>query len=191
MICKYRVTLQGIKGFFRVYNIDAEHSLYRFHKQLRSDLEFPLDQPILFKAFDAEGNVAAKYALIDLGDGSVDNITVAQTIKAGITSFQYFYDVKSKKSVIITFEGQEQGDVTSPTIIETKGPNPIEFENGYVAFEDLPDEKRHLPGERKTGLEALLGDDDDEDEDDEDEDEDDDEENEDEEEEIVYDDSEQ
>ena len=29
-----------------------------------------------------------------------------------------------------------------------KGPNPIEFENGYVAFEDLPDSQRHLPGQK-------------------------------------------
>ena len=49
----------------------------------------------------------------------------------------------------------------------TKGPNPIEFENGYVAYEDLPDEQRHLPGENKGGLDF----DDDEDFDDEEEDE--------------------
>ena len=27
-------------------------------------------------------------------------------------------------------------------LVESKGPNPIEFENGYVAFEDLPEDKR-------------------------------------------------
>ena len=26
--------------------------------------------------------------------------------------------------------------------MEKKGPNPIEFENGYVAFEDLPEDKK-------------------------------------------------
>ena len=29
-----------------------------------------------------------------------------------------------------------------PLLVESKGPNPIEFENGYVAFEDLPEDKR-------------------------------------------------
>ena len=28
-------------------------------------------------------------------------------------------------------------------LVESKGPNPIEFENGYVAFEDLPDDKKN------------------------------------------------
>lgn len=178
---KYRVTLEGIKGFFRLYQVGGEHTLYKFHKQLRADLEFPLDQPILFKAFDAEGNVIARYALIDVGSGTVDKVTIDQTIKAGAVKFVYFYDIASKKSVTITLEGETAGSVVTPTILETKGPVPIEFENGYVAFEDLPEQRRRLPGEVK----AKDGDVDDEDLEDED-DEDEDEEEDDEKEEIIY-----
>ncbi len=164
MIYKYRVTLEGIKGFYRVYKINADNSLYTFHKQLRSDLEFAVDQPILFKAFNAEGGVVAKYALIDLGFGTVDVTSMAAAAKAGAVKFVYFYDVTSKKSVTITFEGEEQGFVPYPTVVETKGPNPIDFENGYVAFEDLPEEHRHLPKDEE------FDEDDDEDEDDDDDD---------------------
>ena len=181
MICKYRVTLAGIKGFFRVYEIGSEHTLYRFHKQLRADMEFPMDQPILFKAFDAEGNVIARYALIDLGFGTVDSVTIEQTIKAGAVKFVYFYDTTSKKSVTITLEAQEPGTGKLPVIVESKGPNPIEFENGYVAFEDLPEQRRKLPGE--------VSDDDDEDLDDDEEDEDEDEDDG-EKEELLYDENE-
>ena len=191
MIYKYRVTLEGIKGFYRVYKINSDNSLYTFHKQLRSDLEFAVDQPILFKAFGEEGNVIAKYALIDLGFGTVDVTTMGSTVKNGIVKFVYFYDVSSKKSVIITFEGEEQGYVPYPTVVETKGPNPIEFENGYVAFEDLPQEKRVLPGEKHTipGLEDL--DSEDLDDEDDDSDEDGDEDNSDkEEDELIYDENE-
>ena len=67
-----------------------------------------------------------------------------------------------------------------PRLLESKGPVPAEFENGYVAFEDLPDEKRKLPGE-------SLGDGDDDDDDEDDEEDGDDEEDEEEEEEIIYD----
>ena len=86
----------------------------------------------------------------------------------------YFYDIESKKSVIVTLEGKyEKEDVLLPKLLESKGPVPAEFENGYVAFEDLPAEKRRLPGE------SL----DDEEEDDEEDDEDENEEDE----EIIYD----
>ena len=173
---RYRVTLAGIKGFYRVYLVNGDNSLYTFHKQLRSDLEFPMDQPILFKAMDAEGAVAARYALMDIGFGAVDNVTIADTVKAGVTSFVYFYDITSKKSVIITLEGETSEKVAAPRLVE--------FENGYVAFEDLPEERRRLPGESRRSK------DDDDDEDDEDFEDDEDDEDEDEdkdEEELLYD----
>ena len=184
---RYRVTLAGIKGFYRVYLVNGDNSLYTFHKQLRSDLEFPMDQPILFKAMDAEGAVAARYALMDIGFGAVDNVTIADTVKAGVTSFVYFYDIASKKSVIITLEGETPEKTATPRLLESKGPIPLEFENGYVAFEDLPEERRRLPGEARRGG-GDEDEDDDEDDDDEDfEDEEDDEDEDKDEEELLYD----
>ena len=173
MVYTYRVTLEGIKGFFRVYKINGDNSLYTFHKQLRADLEFTVDQPILFKAFDEAGNVAARYALTDLGFGTVDAVSIAKTVKDGIVKFVYFYDIAARKSVTVTLEAEEPGSIAGPTHKESKGPNPLEIENGYVAFEDLPQQRRRLPGE-------ISDEDDDDDEDDADEDADD-------KEEIVYD----
>lgn len=174
MSYRYRVTLEGIKGFFRVYLVNGNNTLYTFHKQLRADLEFPQDQQILFKAFDAEGNVAGRFALMPLpGNKAVDETSIAETVRAGIVKFVYFYDISSKKSVTITFEGEARPEVQLPNITEAKGPLPIEFENGYVAFEDLPEERRHLPGEKKPvnplaaifNLDDASGTDDDDDDD--------------------------
>ena len=167
MVYKYRVTLEGIKGFYRVYKVDGDNSLYTFHKRLRADLEFTVDQPILFKAFDASGEVVARYALQDLGCGTVDAVSLAQTVASGVVKFVYFYDIEARKSVTITLEGEEQGSVAVPVIVDSKGPVPIEFENGYVAFEDLLQQQRKIPG---LNIGPAAGDDDDDDdEDDEDE----------------------
>ncbi len=190
MVYTYRVTLPGIKGFYRVYQVNAENSLYSFYKQMRDDMEFPRDQVILFKGLDSSENVAARYGLVDLGYGTVDGTTMSQTVKKGIKSFVFFYDVTNRKSVTVTLESEENdpNGTRVPVLVDVKGPNPIEFENGYVAFEDLPDDQRHLPSEsdrnRRSGLSSLLNalskdDEDDEDPDDEsidDEDDDDDEE---------------
>ena len=195
MTYRYRVTLEGIKGFYRVYLVNATNSLYTLHKQLRADLEFPQDQQILFKAFDEAGNVAGRFALMPLpGNKAVDEVPIAETVKAGIVRYQYFYDVSSKKYVIVTFEGVETGkEVNLPEIVDSKGPLPIEFEHGYVAFEDLPDNRRRLPGEKPSGILGMLGLDDDEDLDDEDDEDDEGDENEDdalEEEDVIYDENE-
>lgn len=195
MTYRYRVTLEGIKGFYRVYLVNATNSLYTLHKQLRADLEFPQDQQILFKAFDEAGNVVGRFALMPLpGNKAVDEVPIAETVKAGIVRYQYFYDVSSKKYVIVTFEGVETGkEVNLPEIVDSKGPLPIEFEHGYVAFEDLPDNRRRLPGEKSSGILGMLGLSDDEDLDDGDDEDDEDDENEDdalEEEDVIYDENE-
>ncbi len=127
-------------------------TLYTLHKQIRADLEFPQDQLIMFKALDITGAVVGRYGLFDLGWGTVDQTSLEKAIKAGATDFVYFYDVTNRKSVNITVEGEAEGvrvNPDFPVLAETKGPNPIEFENGYVAFEDLPDKQRHLPGEEE------------------------------------------
>ena len=155
MVYQIRVTLAGIKGFHRVYRMDGGRTLYEFHKQMRADMEFPQDQLVMFKALDARGEVVGRYGLFDLGSGTVDKVTVDQVVRQGVASFIYFYDVPNKKSVILTFEGEEEGRGPSPVIVDLKGPNPIEFENGYVAFEDLPDSQRHLPGQKPDWLSEL------------------------------------
>ena len=163
MVLKYRASLPGIKGFARVYEVKDCTTLYSFHKQMRADMDFPQDQMVLFKAFDADGAVKARYGIFDLGAGTIDSVTIGDTIRSGVTSFLYFYDTTNGKSIILTCEGEAEArpDVVYPLLVETKGPNPIEFENGYVAFEDLPDDKKRIPTD-----DDPADDDDDEDDDD-------------------------
>ena len=147
MILRYKVTLPGLKGFLRVYEVKENSSLYSLHKQMRADMDFPQDQIVLFKAFDAQGDVAARYSITDLGYGTIDDVTAGACHKRGEDKFVYFYDTTNVKSVIVTFEGEGElrRGAIYPLLVETKGPNPIEFENGYVAFEDLPDDKKKDP----------------------------------------------
>ena len=148
MILKYRVSLPGIKGFARVYEVKDTASLYSLHKQMRADMDFPQDQVVLFKAFGPDGEVAARYSVFtDFGYGTIDNVTAGMCHKRGEDKFMYFYDTTNVKSVIVTFDGigEERRNVLYPLLVDAKGPNPIEFENGYVAFEDLPDDKKKDP----------------------------------------------
>lgn len=148
MILKYRVSLPGLKGFARVYEVKSTSSLYSLHKQMRADMDFPQDQVVLFKSFTPDGQVAARYSVFtDFGFGTIDSVTFDQCHKRSEDKFIYFYDTTNVKSVIVTYEGEavEKKNVLYPLLVETKGPNPIEFENGYVAFEDLPDDKKKDP----------------------------------------------
>jgi len=117
--------------------------------------------------------IVSSYNEVVPGHMNIDKI--ADAVKAGVSSFVYFYDIASKKSVIITLEGETKEYTAAPRILESKGPVPQEFENGYVAFEDLPDSQRHLPGQKpdwlgELGSSSAGSDAEDEDEDDEDDD---------------------
>ena len=155
---KYRVSLPGIKGIASVYEVKANASLYSFHKQMRADMDFPQDQVVLFKAFGKNGEVSARYSVFtDFGFGTIDNVTAGECHKKGEDRFIYFYDTTNVKSVIVTFEGvaEERRNVIYPLLVESKGPNPIDFENGYVAFEDLPDDKKKDPDDEDFDDEDL------------------------------------
>ena len=162
MVLRYRVSLPGIKGFARVYEVKDTTTLYSLHKQMRADMDFPQDQLVLFKAMDEKGNVTARYGIFNLGAGTIDSVTLGQTFRKGEVAFIYFYDTTNAKSVTVTLEGEagQKTGVVYPLLVESKGPNPIEFENGYVAYEDLPDDKK------KSGISAGADDDLDEDDDD-------------------------
>ena len=160
MILKFRVSLPGIKGFARVYELKSTTTLYEFHKIMRDDMNFPHDQLIQFKGLDADGELVARYGMFDLGAGAADEVSVADTVKKGIASFCYFYNATDRKSVIVTYEGEVEpvpGRIY-PALVEQKGPDPEAFENGYVA---LPDEQKHLPGENPGWGKDAEGDDDD------------------------------
>ena len=176
MVFKLKVTLNGIKGFYRIYLVHGATTLYTLHKQLRADMEFPQDQLIMFKALSADGSVTGRYGLFDLGSGTVDAVSLEKAVKAGAASFVYFYDVTNRKSVNIAVEEDTTPAKVNPDfplLTESKGPNPIEFENGYVAFEDLPEKQRYLPGEEPEDLDDEgFEDEEDEDEEEEEEDED-------------------
>lgn len=153
MIFRFRVSLPGIKGFTRVYEIRSTMTLYEFHKEMRDDMSFPHDQLIQFKGLDKSGALVARYGMFDLGAGAADEVTVADAINKGIDSFTYFYNVTDRKSVILTFEGEaeEMPGKDYPSIVETKGPDPEAFENGYVSYEDLPDDQKHLTSDSSSG----------------------------------------
>lgn len=167
MVLRYRVSLPGIKGFARVYELKANSTLYSFSKQMRADMNFPQDQLVLFKAFDKDGAVAARYGMFDLGAGTIDSVTMEQTLKKGQESFVFFYDTTNAKSVIVTFEGKadERKGVVYPVLVDSKGPDPIEFENGYVAFEDLPDDKKQPKEDWEDDDDDALDEEDDDEED--------------------------
>ncbi|MCR4566002.1 MAG: hypothetical protein K5651_07930 [Bacteroidales bacterium] len=172
-LLKYKVSLPGIKGFARYYLLKPDTSLYAFHKLMRSDMDFPQDQIVIFKAVDDAGEALARFSVKDLGKGTIDTVKAGVCHKEGWDHFVYFYDTTNRKSVLVDFVEETLGDddVRYPLQAESeaKGPNPIEFERGYVALEDMPDDTRRRLLKGSDEDDDVDDDDDDDDGDDDDE----------------------
>lgn len=179
MLLKVTVRIGELKGFVREYIVRDKDTLWSLSKKMGFDLDFPQDQLVLFKAVGPDFGEKAlnRYSSVNLGAGTIDIINFKTIVERGEQYFVYFYDTTNKKSIRVIIEGEldplemprRETELTLPTpyLLAAKGPNPIEFEKGYVAFEDQPKKEHNFSS---FGAEEDI-DDDDLDDDDEDEEE--------------------
>ena len=133
MIYKYKASIPGSKVFMREYEIKGETSLYKLHDFLQNDLEFSPDQMVLFRGLDEADKIKSEYGLFDMGDGSMDMITIEKTIKKGETSLIYVFDLRKDRVIKLTLMGEveESRRASYPRLVAEKGRNPEQFANGY------------------------------------------------------------
>ena len=127
---------------------------------MRADMSFPQDQMVLFKAVDKDGNVTSRYGIFDLGAGTIDSVTLEQTLKKGEISFTYFYDTTNAKSVIVSYEGEAEPrpGVVYPILVETKGPDPVEplWQRAMMTGTMMTTRRARTKMMMKTGKKSMM-----------------------------------
>ena len=162
MVYKYRASIPGSKVFMREYEIKGETTLYKLHDFLTNDLDFAPDQMVAFRGLNAADKVMGEYGLFDMGDGSMDMITIEKTIKRGETSLLYVFDLRKDRVIKLTLVGEveESRRVSYPRLVAEKGRNPEQFANGYddmdqygEPMEDSSDDSLFMDDELPEGEE--------------------------------------
>ena len=161
MVYRFKVTLPESKVFYRIFAVGPQMTLFEFHSFICSELGFDPDQMVFFDGRDASDKRKGRYCLFDMGDGPMDQVSLKQLVARGEELLRYYFDMRTKRYLLISFEGEAEEDpkMEYPGILEGKGDNPGQFSK-YVDPEpvDLTSRKR-----------VLLDDDDLDDEEDEDE----------------------
>lgn len=172
MICRFKATIPESKIFFRVYDVKAETTLYALYSFLIDDLDFTPDQMVCFEAFDKNGKMRSQYALFDLGDGSMDKVTLADVLAKEEETLHFVYDLRNGRHIILVFEGETEAmkGIKYPWKADEKGVNPDQFSAKYEDQEPVT-----ITPKKRAVIDDEDFDDDDEDLDDDDEDLDDDE----------------
>ena len=133
MVYKYKASIPGSKVFMREYEIKGDTSLYRLHDFLVNDLDFSPDQMVAFRGLDEGDRLRSEYGLFDMGDGSMDMVTVEKTIGKGEVSLLYVFDIRKDRVIKLALMGEveENRRVSYPRLVAEKGRNPEQFANGY------------------------------------------------------------
>lgn len=125
----------------REYEVKGSTSLYSYSIYLINDLGFAPDQMVVFRALDKKGKVKKEYGLFDLGDGTMDSITIEQLVNMGLGSLEYVYDMFKDRALFL--EIQSTGEIlpkrSYPRLIAEKGKNPDQFSDNYDDFEQMLD----------------------------------------------------
>ena len=147
MIYRFKATIPGSKLFMREYEIPGDYSLFKLHTWLTSQFEFNPDQIVAFRGINATGKSKSLYGLFDMGDGSMDAVTIEQCIKKGEIFIQYIYNIQRGSVIVFSLIEEDvplMPRCTYPRLVAEKGKDPDQFEK-YVDDEQIPEphEKKH------------------------------------------------
>ncbi len=139
MVYRYKASIPGNKIFMREYEVKGSSSLYNFHLYLQNDLGFAPDQIVLFRALDKSGKVKREYGLFNLGDGSMDSITLDKVYKEALPVLEYVYDMFKERSLHLEFLSieEELARRAYPRLVAERGKNPDQFSDNYDDFEHM------------------------------------------------------
>jgi len=168
MIVKYRATIPASKRFFRDYAFRDGMSLYSVMEFIQNQLGFVPDMMVLFQGVTSDGKVSHEYGLFDMGDGSIDNVTVADTIKKEETTLRFIYNISKNLFLELSFveECAPHAKMVCPCVTDEKGHAPGQFTAQYTD-DDFDDRPHRLP---KPVPDSDYQDDDEDDDDEEDDD---------------------
>lgn len=140
-IYKYKASIPGSKVFMREYEVKGDMTLYDLHEYLTADLDFAPDQMVVFRGLDPAGRVCSEYGLFDMGDGSMDSVTIAQTVKNGEPTILYVFDIRKDRYINLAYidTAEEQPRAHYPRLTAEKGRNPDQFAKGYDDLDQFSD----------------------------------------------------
>ena len=144
-IFRFKATMRGNRQFLREYEIQSSATLYDFHNFLIADLAFAPDQLVLFRGVDKNGKVCSEYGLFDMGDGTLDNIILADCIAKGEIRFQYIYDIFNNRYMMLEYvgEAEEFPRETYPRLVTERGTRPDQFSSEHDTDEEFHASVKH------------------------------------------------
>jgi len=129
MIYRFVATFEPLKGFMRQYELRGSDTLYDFHMHIVNDLNFAPDQMMVFRSVDSKGKNLKQYGLFNMGDGSVDEVTIEELVARKETTLLYVFDMHDDRALRLAFvqTDDELLRKSYPRTSDEKGTPPSQF----------------------------------------------------------------
>jgi hypothetical protein len=123
----------------RVVEIKASQTLYTLHEHLQSDLGYAPDQMVVFRTLNEKGGKKKQYGLFDMGDGSIDTLTLNELKRRNELNIQYIFDIRNDRFMTITFMEEDEAlpRKVYPRTVDEKGLPPDQFDARVLADDPL------------------------------------------------------
>ena len=141
MIYRLKTTIATSKTFLRIYEVKASQTLYDLHEHIQNDLGYAPDQMIEFRTLNKKGKQQHVYGLFDMGDGSIDNISLQALRQRDELRLLYVFDMRNDRAFRLDFMEEDEASPRKvyPLTIQEKGVAPDQF-NARVII-DIDDDE--------------------------------------------------
>jgi hypothetical protein len=141
MIYRLKTTIATSKTFLRIYEVKASQTLYDLHEHIQNDLGYAPDQMIEFRTLNKKGKQQHVYGLFDMGDGSIDNISLQALRQRDELRLLYVFDMRNDRAFLLDFMEEDEASPRKvyPLTIQEKGVAPDQF-NARVIIDIEDDE---------------------------------------------------
>ena len=97
----------------------------------------------VFDTFSATGKPKRRIGLFDFGDGSMDMITIENTVSKEETVLRYVYNLNLHLALELNLEGEQEYNrrYSYPMLVAEKGRNPDQFSAVYEDYEEFSDKR--------------------------------------------------
>ena len=157
----------------REIHLNPSMSLYKFHEFISREFGFSPDQMVLFNSVSPKGDVKRTFGLFDIGDGSMDSVTIENIINHNEVGFNYIYNISMNLFIFFALEGEVEPmrRMVYPAIVAEKGSAPNQFSAQYDDYETVATPSSSSSSKRRAKDDDCDDDYDDDDYDDQDEEE--------------------
>lgn len=166
-VYRYKLSFDKFPTFLREYEVKGTNTLYQLHRCIQNDLDFDEAQLSVFYSSDKNWGKKHTYPLFDMGEGSMDMITVSMLVEKNIKQLLYTFDLYNDRSFKLELleESDEQRLVTYPRVVVSRNDPPDQLiDNEPIA--ELPFLNDPTAQPSADDLEDFDDDEDDDEEDD-------------------------